>query len=40
VDDAQKLAWRSPQVLKDEFGVDFYSGTVSDIANRLSLPLR
>ncbi|GFZ43525.1 hypothetical protein JCM24511_01245 [Saitozyma sp. JCM 24511] len=27
VDDAQKLAWRSPEVLKDEFGVDFHPAT-------------
>ena len=28
VDDAVKLQWRKPEELKDDFGVDFYPGTV------------
>ena len=28
-DDAKKIEWRSPEELKNEFGVEFHPGTVS-----------
>ena len=35
LDDVDKLQWRSPAELKDDFGVSFMPGTVSPLIPRL-----
>lgn len=37
LDDVQKLQWRTPDELRDSFGVDFHPSTVSSLLTQQNL---